>query len=120
MPTDIVGSKIKTFPSEQTQVSTRGYGENGYAGPSSLTPAQARAVSRTYASLATDTPDLKLPGVKDWQTRTVSAKPFKPANTMHNPNASPAKIPATTQRGSIHAQMVKQSVKPAKRGNAKR
>jgi hypothetical protein len=78
MPTDILGSKMKDFPTDYAtghEASTRGYGDNAYQGPSSLTPNQARKVSKQYADLATKTPDLKA-DASNVQMRTISAKPI--------------------------------------------
>jgi hypothetical protein len=113
MPTEIVGSREKEFASEQSQVSTRGYGQNGYQGPSSVTPGKGRAISKTYAGLATDTMNVSVkPG--DFQTRTVSSKQYATTPGMKKPDAS-AKVPTSLNRGSV-----KPSTVPAKRGNAKR
>ena len=113
MATDVVGSREPEFASEQNQKSTRGYGQNGYSGPSSVTPGKARAISKTYASLATDTMNVRVnPG--DWQTRKISAAPIKSSPTMRNPNAAPAKIPNVLNRGG------RPSTVAAKAGNAKR
>lgn len=111
---DVVGSKMPTFASEQTQKSNRGFGQNGYSGSSSVPPKQGRAISKTYAGLATDTMNVTVsPG--DWQTRTISAKPTKASPTMRNPNASPAKVPTT-----LLSRSVPPSVQPAKKGSYNR
>jgi hypothetical protein len=117
MPTEIIGSRMPDFASEQSQVSTRGYGQNGSPTPSSLTPGQARKVSKTYASLATDTPNINSETASNVQMRTISAKALKPSPTMKNPNASPTKIPTSLSYGGS---VVRPSSVPARRGNAKR
>jgi hypothetical protein len=124
MAQDIVGSHMPEFPTSGTPsagASTKGYGENGYQGPSSLTPNQARRVSKQLADLSK--PDAGLAAIaasgikcgqptETWQKRAVSAAPIKAAPTMKNPNASPAKIPSKLSYGPD----VPPSVKPAKLG----
>jgi hypothetical protein len=114
MATEIIASKEPEFASEVGQ-STRGYGQNGYAGASSLTPSQARKVSKTYASLASDSMNITA-NASNVQMRKISASAIKASPTMKNPNSSPAKIPNKLSFGAP----VPPSVKPAKPGNAKR
>jgi hypothetical protein len=109
----IVGSKMPDFASD-VKISNLGYGQGGSACPSSLTPGQARKVTATYAKLAVDSTNVKVdPG--DWQMRTISAAPLKPAFAQTSPNKSPARIPDALNRGSVPV-----SVRPATRGNMKR
>jgi hypothetical protein len=118
MPTDIVGSKTKDFPDSYAtghEPSTRGYGDNGYQGPSSIQIGQVPKVSKQYASLATKTPNINADGDKDWQKRKISTAPIKSSPTMRNPNASPAKVPTT-----LLSRSVPPSVQPAKKGSYKR
>ena len=96
------------------KISNVGYGQNGYNGPSSLTPAQARKVSKTYASLASDSTNATAAPWAD-QTRTISAKPIKTTPTMRSRNGEGGKIPTSLNRGSV-----KPSVKPARKGNMAR
>jgi len=112
MPTDIVGSREPEFASD-VKISNVGYGQNGYNGPSSLTPAQARKVSKTYASIATATPDIKA-DASNVQARKISAKPIKAHPGTKGPSTG-AKVPTT-----LLSRSVPPSVQPAKRGNAKR
>jgi hypothetical protein len=98
MATDILGSKEKTFASEQTQSSTRGYGQNGYAGSSSEPISTAKKISKTYSRLATDVVNPSVVAGEGFQTRTVSAQPYPTTPSMRNPNAAPAKVPAATSR----------------------
>ena len=93
----VVGGKEKTFASEQTQNSTRGYGQNGFAGPSSVTPGKARAISKTYASIATPDVDISATAGQGFQTRTVSTAPMKTTPGMKSPSA-PAKVPGKIAR----------------------
>jgi hypothetical protein len=95
MATDIVGSREKTFASEQTQNSTRGFGQNGFAGPSSTTPGKARAISKTYAGLATDVVDVSATAGEGFQTRTVSAKPYPTHPGTKGPSTG-ARVPMST------------------------
>jgi hypothetical protein len=98
MATEIFGSKEKTFASEQTQSSTRGYGQNG----SAVSPVQpigaAKKISKTYASLATPDVNISATANEGFQTRTVSSKPYPTTPSMRNPNASPAKVPLSNVR----------------------
>jgi hypothetical protein len=112
MPPEIFGSKMPDFASD-VKTSNIGYGQGGYSGPSSLISAQARRVSKTYASLATDTMNATAnPG--DWQTRKINASPLKPAFAQKSPDAS-AKVPTTLLSRSVPA-----SAQPAVKGNYKR
>lgn len=72
MASDIVGSNAPTFASDALKPSKRGYGQNGYRGASSDTPGQ-----RTTSGFL---PDCTLASAVNSQMRTVSAKPFPPAN----------------------------------------
>ena len=112
----IVGSRMDTFASEQLQPSTKGYGQPGYGGPSSLTPGQARKVSKSYAALATP---IVLPSDAPgkWQTRQVSAKPMKPkAGMVRQTSNTMNTLPTSLSYGAP----VPKSVKPAKRGTYSR
>jgi hypothetical protein len=69
MAQDIVGSKIKTFPSEELQHSQRGYGQNGSAVSPSQKPGEVRAISKQMADVSP--PEVSAdPGT--WQTRNVA------------------------------------------------
>ena len=96
MAQDIVGSKMKTFASELTQQSTRGFGQNGYAGASSEPIGTAKKISKTYSGLAGEV-NVSATAGEGFQTRTVSAKPYPSAFGMKSPSA-PAKLPGVTAR----------------------
>ncbi len=91
MAQDIVGSKMKTFASDQVPSSTRGYGQNGSAVSPSQTPGKAKAISKNLSDISPPAANAN-PG--DWQTRKVDASPYPAAHGMKNPNAAPAKVPA--------------------------
>jgi len=55
-----------------------GYGQNGYQGPSSVTPGKPVPHMNTDFGLKTD--PSAAPG--DWQTRNVDASPITPHNGM--------------------------------------
>jgi hypothetical protein len=97
MAQDIVGSKIKTFPSAPgVRERQSGYGQNGFAGASSLLPGEKVDRSPIMQGIAEPDPDAK--AADGWQTRTVSAAPLKPAFAQKSPNKSPAKVPAANKR----------------------
>jgi hypothetical protein len=125
MAQDIVGSKMQDFTSpnagESVPLSNRGYGQNGSNLPSSLTPGQARKVSKTFESLSR--PDAALSDIAargvhcdqsalKWQQRPQSAKPGKPSVGMHDPNANNGKVPSSLSYGGA----VKPSTTKAKMG----
>jgi hypothetical protein len=93
---DIVGSRLKDFTNvtEQTQESTRGYGQNGSAVSPSQQIGAAKKISKTYSKLANEAV-VTVPG-SDWQTRTVSAAPITPAPTMRTPDNS-ARVPKSNR-----------------------
>lgn len=72
MASDIVGSNSPQFASDALKARKRGYGQNGYGGASSDMPGE-----RTTSGFL---PDCKLASAVNSQMRTVSAKPFPPAN----------------------------------------
>lgn len=92
MVDDVVGSEMPTFPSQQ-KLNNSGYGQNGYAGPSSDTPGK-----HTTSGFL---PQAVIPTHEE-QTREVSAKGYPTHPGMRDRNAvdikgasvSPAKIPA--------------------------
>lgn len=88
MTEEIVGSKVRADAF---------YGQNGSAQPSSLLPGdkiKRGAVANSIVQPVT------LPAENaDGATRTVSAKPIKPAFGMKDPNAGNRKVPASTGRG---------------------
>lgn len=98
MGTDIVGGKMPEFASEQTQTSTRGYGQNGSAVSPSQKIGGAKKISKTYAGLATDVVSPSATAGEGFQTRTISAALIKPTPGMRNVNASPVKVPLSTVR----------------------
>jgi hypothetical protein len=129
MAQDIVGSKMPEFPTSGTPsagASTKGYGENGYQGPSSLSPGEARRVSKQLADLSK--PDAALADIAasgvhcdqsalNWQQRPQSAKPGKPtANMKRQQTGTIGKLPSSLGYGPA----VAPSVKPAKLGIFKR
>ena len=106
---------IPTAPDQVTFVrkpSPAGYGMNGDASPSSLTPGQQR-LSPMAANLKASSDDGE--GVLDTviakgtarvdtevtgQLRDIAAKGLPPAFGMKNPNANPATVPSTNLGGS--------------------
>jgi hypothetical protein len=87
-------------------------GQNGDNTPSSLLPGQTVKRGKDAKSIMKGT-EVTVQ-TAEWQTRKVSAAQKVPTTPgMKNPNASPAKIPATTNRGSIAQHMARQ-------GHAKR
>ena len=82
MATEVIASKIPTFPSQEKE-STAGYGENGYQGPSSDMPGE-----HTTSGFL---PQATIPG-NEHQTRKVSAESYPIHPGMHSPNAAPVKI----------------------------
>ena len=89
MTEEIVGSKFKP---------NNGFGQNGFTGSSSTTPKEPVP---HYASVASTVkpkdPVLTDPDVRNWETRTVSAAPIKPAFGMKSPDNS-ARVPSGTNR----------------------
>jgi hypothetical protein len=123
MAEEIVGSRFKDFPSadseyttDQVPKSTRGYGQNADPTPSSLSPSQARKVSKNASSL-TNGPvtlpsdyqarQINAPG---WETRPVKSEPFKPSFGMKGASRA-STIPAGNNRAVSQI---------APRGSAKR
>jgi hypothetical protein len=85
MAQEIVGSN---FPSDN------GYGRNGFQGPASTVPGgKPQHYASTAAPLKPKDPVLSDPDVRNFETRTVSAAPIKPACGMRDVNKNPAKIP---------------------------
>jgi hypothetical protein len=89
------------------------YGQNGSDTPSSIQ--KGADIKRSKIGKSIIAADPVTAGAGTWQVRPVSSKQAVKTNpgTTKNPNASPAKIPATTNRGSI-AQIM------ARQGHAKR
>jgi hypothetical protein len=94
MSEQIIASKIPTFASEQTQKSTRGFGQNGYTGPSSVTPGQARTISKQMADVSP--PTCVIPANK--QTRDAGKSKLATTPTMHSPNKAGDKVPGVSSR----------------------
>jgi hypothetical protein len=82
--TEYVGSREKA---------RNGYGQNGYQGPSSDLPGQSTRADRDFG-LPTD-PSTE---TGDWQTRRVSAEPYKTTPTMRSRSGEGGKIPDANVR----------------------
>jgi hypothetical protein len=96
MGQDVVGSKMKTFPSAPgARERASGYGQGGFAGASSLLPGEKVDRSPIMQGIAEPNPDAK--SADGWQTRAVNAKAIKPAFGMKSPSAA-AKVPRATTR----------------------
>jgi hypothetical protein len=92
MATDVVGSKM---PAQN------GYGQNGYAGPSSVTPGDQTCGKSGFLP-ACDLPKAlgdysRLPGIDASETRTVSDKQYaaKQAGATNEGKMPPADRPVT-------------------------
>jgi hypothetical protein len=106
MTTNIVGSKTPTFPSD-AKPDNSGYGQNGFGGASSDLPGQHTTsgflpVDAGLAGIIGDTKadmnDSYRAGRGDWQTRTVSAKPYASSHGLTSPNKATDKVPSSNLR----------------------
>lgn len=106
MTTEIVGSKTPEFPS-QAKPDNSGYGQNGFAGPSSDLPGQRTTsgflpedagLKGIIGDTKADMNDSYRAGRGDWQTRTVSDKLLAPSGGMKSPNKATDKVPDANLR----------------------
>lgn len=109
MAVDIVGSKQPQFAS-QAKPNNSGYGQNGFQGPSSDLPGdrttsgflpEDAGIKGIIGDAKSDLADNYRAGRGNWQTRTVSAQPITPSNTMHSPNKDADKVPTANSHRAI-------------------
>lgn len=106
MATNIVGSQQPTFPSD-AKPDNSGYGQNGFGGPSSDLPGKRttsgflpedEGLKGIINDTKADMNDSYRAGRGDWQTRTVSAKPYAPSHGLSSPNKVTDKVPSSNLR----------------------